>query len=210
MVIGGSQILKILGWQRMTYVALELALALKRTINSCFCPAGKLKHHWKRSVRRHHWKESLAHQVNTKITKNLVQTEYSRWHVMDRAAMMAKNQKEPISKSHTITQTESISEIISETIWKLAQNLKSDSLHSIRPKPTMAPPSNATHATHLSVSSSSTGWYPACCRSAKDTWPPWIVWDGPAGDGPHLGPLNKCKDSPKSWKPLDSGTANTC
>ena len=35
---------------------------------------------------------------------------------MDRAAMMAKNQKEPISKSHTITQTESISESISETI----------------------------------------------------------------------------------------------
>lgn len=34
-----------------------------------------------------------------------------------------------------------------------------------------------------------------------------FFWDGPAGDGPHLGPLNKCKDSPKSWKPLDSGTA---
>ena len=85
--------------------------------------------------------------------------------------------KEPkrtnISKSHRITQTESISESISETIWK-SQNLKSDSLHSILPKPTMAPPSNATHATHLSVSSSSTGWYPACCRSAKDTWPPFF------------------------------------
>ena len=34
-----------------------------------------------------------THQVNTKSQKTWFQTEYSRWHVMDRAAMMAKNQK---------------------------------------------------------------------------------------------------------------------